>query len=81
MTVTVSSPVDVLYELEQLSRAPATDINYLQNAPAFLRLAALCQTRYPQIRFGSMLRFSLASALRQLGLACQRVRSNSGLPR
>lgn len=70
MTVTVGSPVDILNELEQLGRAPATDVNHLQNAPAFLRLAALCQTRYPQIRSGSMLRFSLASALRQLGLAC-----------
>ena len=70
MTVTAGSPIDILCELEQLGRAPATDVNHLQNAPAFLRLAALYQTRYSQIRSGSMLRFSLASALRQLGLAC-----------
>lgn len=30
----------------------------------------VCQTRYPSIRSGSVLRFSLALALRQLGLAC-----------
>lgn len=70
MNVTVGPPVDILHELEQLGRAPATDINHLQNTPAFLRFVELCQTRYPQIRSGSMLRFSLASALRQLGLAC-----------
>lgn len=70
MTVPVGSPVEILHELERLGQAPATDVNHFQSAPAFLRLAGLCQTRYPHIRSGSMLRFSLASALRQLGLAC-----------
>ncbi|MER8481654.1 hypothetical protein [Mesorhizobium sp. M1322] len=79
MNVTVGPAVDILHELEQLGRAPATDVNHLQNTPAFLRFAELCQTRYPQIRSGSMLRFSLASALRQLGLACLVGGQGSGL--
>ncbi|RWB68857.1 hypothetical protein [Mesorhizobium sp.] len=79
MNVTVDPPVGILHELEQLARAPATDVNHLQNAPAFLRFVELCQTRYPHIRSGSMLRFSLASALRQLGLACLVGGEGSGL--
>ncbi|MBL8580496.1 MAG: hypothetical protein JNK47_25155 [Mesorhizobium sp.] len=79
MTVVIGPPVDILHELEQLGQAPATDVNHLQNTPAFLRFAELCQTRYPQIRSGSMLRFSLASALRQLGLACLVGGQGSGL--
>lgn len=79
MNVTVGSPVDILRELEQLGRTPATDVNHSQNTPAFLRFAELCQTRYPQIRSGSMLRFSLASTLRQLGLACLVGGQGSGL--
>lgn len=70
MTVVIGASVDILHEPEQLGRGPATDVNHLQNTAAFLRFAELCQTRYPQIRSGSTLRFSLASALRQLGLAC-----------
>jgi hypothetical protein len=70
MNVTVGPPVGILHELEKLGRVPATDVKHLQNTPAFLRFVELCQTRYPHIRSGSMLRFSLASALRQLGLAC-----------
>ncbi|SEH31061.1 hypothetical protein [Rhizobium sp. NFR12] len=63
-------PLDFLHELEQLAQVPETDINHLQNLPAFLHFVELCQTRYPHVRPGSMLRFSLASALRRLGLAC-----------
>jgi hypothetical protein len=79
MNVTVGSPVDILQELEKLGRAPITDANHLQNDPAFLGFVELCQTRYPHIRSGSMLRFSLASALRQLGLACLVGGQSSGL--
>ncbi|TJW72807.1 MAG: hypothetical protein E5V92_32670, partial [Mesorhizobium sp.] len=79
MNVAVAPPVGILHGLEQLARAPATDVNHLQNAPAFLRFVELCQTRYPHIRSGSMSRFSLASALRQLGLACLVGGEGSGL--
>lgn len=63
-------PTDIVHELERLARLPATEVNHLQNAPSFLRFVEVCQTRYPSIRSGSALRFSLALALRQLGLAC-----------
>ncbi|MER9115665.1 hypothetical protein NKH93_03460 [Mesorhizobium sp. M0954] len=66
MNVTVGPAVDILHELEQLDRGPATDVNHLQNTPAFLGFVKLCQTRYPTC----ILRFSLALAARQLGLAC-----------
>lgn len=79
MNVMVGPPVDIHHELEQLARAPATDVNHLQNTQAFLRFVGLCQTRYPHIKSGSMLRFSLASALRQLGLACLVGGEGSGL--
>jgi hypothetical protein len=79
MSVTLGPSVGILHELEQLARAPATDVNHLQKTPAFLRLVELCQSRYPHIRSGSMLRFSLASALRQLGLACLVGGHDSGL--
>jgi len=62
--------IDIVHELERLSRLPSTEVNHLQNAPSFLRFVEVCQTRYPSIRSGSVLRFSLASALRRLGLAC-----------
>ncbi|MER9226491.1 hypothetical protein NKI39_12740 [Mesorhizobium sp. M0664] len=35
MNVTVGPPVDILHELEQLDRGPATEVNHLQNTPAF----------------------------------------------
>lgn len=79
MNITVGPPVDILHELEQLAWVPATDVNHLQNTPAFLRFVELYKTRYPHIRSGSMLRFSLASALRQLGLACLVGGRGSGL--
>lgn len=69
MSVTVGLTGGILHVREQLAQAPATDVNHLQNLPDFLRFVELCQARYPHIRSGSMLRFSLASALRKLGLA------------
>lgn len=70
MSVTIDPTGDILHGLEQLARAASTDLNHLQNQPAFLRFVELCQAQYPHIRSGSMLRFSLASALQHLGLAC-----------
>ncbi|MGO6744389.1 hypothetical protein ACCS93_18205 [Rhizobium ruizarguesonis] len=63
-------PADIVHELDGLARLAATDVNNLQNAPSFLRFVEVCQTCYPSIRSGSVLRFSLALALRRLGLAC-----------
>jgi len=37
----VGPPVDILYELGQLGRAPATDVNYLQNTAQPLRSTSL----------------------------------------
>ncbi|WP_336072142.1 hypothetical protein [Nitratireductor rhodophyticola] len=79
MSVTVGPTDDILHGLEQLARAVSTDVNHLQNQPAFLRFVELCQAQYPHIRSGSMLRFSLASALRQVGLACLVGGQGSGL--
>ncbi|MBL8579193.1 MAG: hypothetical protein JNK47_18390 [Mesorhizobium sp.] len=79
MSVTVGPTGGILHVLEQLARAASTDVNHLQNQPAFLRFVELCQAQYPHIRSGSMLRFSLASALRQLGLACLVGGQGSGL--
>lgn len=66
MTVTIGPPVDILHELEQLGRAPATEVNHLQNAPAFLDFVELCQTRYPQIRLAPSCDFAC------LGIAAAR---------
>jgi hypothetical protein len=79
VSVTVGPTGGILHGLEQLARAATTDVNHLQNQPAFLRFVELCQAQYPHIRSGSMLRFSLASALRQLGLACLVGGQGSGL--
>ncbi|MER8780238.1 hypothetical protein NKH60_03070 [Mesorhizobium sp. M1006] len=49
MNVTVGPPVDILHELEQLDRGPATDVNHLQNTPAFLGFVKFGQTRYPTL--------------------------------
>ncbi|WP_421423731.1 hypothetical protein [Agrobacterium rosae] len=65
-----ATPAEFIHELEQLARLAQTDVNHLQNSPVFLRFVELCQGRYPHVASGSMLRFSLASALQQLGLAC-----------
>lgn len=61
---------DIVHQLEELAQLPVTDVNHLQKSPSFLRFVEACQARYPHIRRGSSSRFSLASALRQLGLAC-----------
>lgn len=61
---------DLLRKLERLARDSASDINHLQKTPEFLRFVELCQSKYPQIGSGSSVRFSLASALQRLGLAC-----------
>lgn len=52
-TTTIIVPVgwtvnlDILDVLEHLARTPATDVNHLQNLPAFLRFVELCQAATP----------------------------------
>lgn len=70
MNTAPDNETDVLRRLERLARGAASDINHLQKEPEFLRFVELCQSKYPQIKSGSSVRFSLASALQQLGLAC-----------
>lgn len=59
----------LLVSLERLSRLPPTDVNHLQHRDEFVRFAELLQKQHPQIGTGSWQRFTLATALRQLGLA------------
>jgi hypothetical protein len=48
MNAEISPSVVILHELEQLGRAPATDLNHLQHTQAFLRFVDACKTQYPQ---------------------------------
>lgn len=59
----------LLGSLEQLSRVPPTGVNHLQHMDEFVRFAELLQKQHPQMGTGSWQRFTLATALRQLGLA------------
>ncbi|RWP15983.1 MAG: hypothetical protein E5X67_08740 [Mesorhizobium sp.] len=79
MNFLASAPSELLQALDALGQAPATDINHLQRAPAFLRVLELCQGHYSGIGSGSTLRFAIASALQQLGLACLVDRTAPGL--
>lgn len=60
----------ILVEIERLGRAPATDVNHLQNTEDFVRFVKALQAEYTQVGSGSWTRFTLATALRRLGLAC-----------
>lgn len=60
---------NLLGSLERLARVPPTDVNHLQHIAEFKGFRELLRDQHPQLDSGSLQRFTLATTLRQLGLA------------
>ncbi|MGO7018393.1 hypothetical protein [Rhizobium leguminosarum] len=63
-------PLTLLDSLEQLGRGPVKDVNDFQRSAGFLNFTGLLNAKYAHVKTSIWARFTLATALRRLGLSC-----------